>query len=317
MTSITIPNSVNGIGNQAFYGCTNLSSIIIPSSVYYIGKGAFLFCSSLTSITIPESVTSIGSGTFAYCTSLASVTIPQSVTSIGGDNIYGGAFGGCTSLTTIIIPNSVTSIGNQAFLGCDNLKTVKIGSGMKSIGNYAFMNCQELTDVYCFPENVPSTNSDVFKNSFIEYATLHVPASSMEIYRTREPWKSFKEIKSLTDEDIPVTPDPEKCATPTIAFVDGELVFSCETEGVEYVSEVSSAETKKYYDNKVKIGGTYTITVYATKAGWENSDVATLEFTIGAGGEVCDVNKDGAVDVADIATIIEEMAARARVAREE
>ena len=138
----------------------------------------------------------------------------------------------------------------------------------------------------------------------------------MEVYRAREPWKSFKEIKSLTDEDIPVTPDPEKCATPTIAFLDGELVFSCETEGVEYVSEVTSAETKKYYDNKVKIGGTYIVTVYATKAGWENSDVATLEFTLGAGGEVCDVNKDGVVDVADIATIISKMASGARVQEE-
>ena len=101
-----------------------------------------------------------------------------------------------------------------------------------------------------------------------------------------------------------------KCATPTIAFVDGELVFSCETEGVEYVSEVTSAETKKYYDSKVKIGGKYKVTVYATKPGFENSDAATLEFTLGAGGEVCDVNKDGTVDVADIATIIDRMAGK-------
>lgn len=171
-------------------------------------------------------MTSIGSGTFAHCTSLTSITIPKSVTSIGGDDRYGGAFSKCTGLTTIIIPNSVTSIGNQAFLGCDNLKTVKIGSGVKSIGSYAFVDCPELTDVYCFSENVPSTNKDVFRNSFIEYATLHVPVSSMEAYRAREPWKSFKEIKSLTDEDIPITPDPEKCATPTIAFVNGNLVFN-------------------------------------------------------------------------------------------
>ena len=77
---------------------------------------------------------------------------------------------------------------------------------------------------------------------------------------------------------------------------------------MEYVSEVTSAETKKYYDSKVKIGGTYKVTVYATKTGFENSEVATMEFTLGAGGEVCDTNQDGVVDVADIGVIINRMA---------
>ena len=57
----------------------------------------------------------------------------------------------------------------------------------------------------------------------------------------------------------------------------------------------------------------YTVTVYATKAGWENSDEAKLEFSPGIGGKTCDTNGDGTVDVADIATIISEMAARARL----
>ena len=188
---------MNGIGNQAFSGCTSLSSIIIPSSVHYIGNGAFSACRALTSITIPESVTSIGSGTFARCTSLTSITIPQSVTSIGGDNIYGGAFSGCTSLTTIIIPNSVTSIGNQAFLGCDNLKIIKIGSGVRSIGSYAFMNCSKLTDIYCYAVNVPNINTDVFKNSYIEYATLHVSAESVDAYKAANTWKNFKSIVEI------------------------------------------------------------------------------------------------------------------------
>ena len=53
-----------------------------------------------------------------------------------------------------------------------------------------------------------------------------------------------------------------------------------------------------------------TVTVYATRQDYDNSDVATLEFTLGAGGEVCDTNKDGVVDVADIATIIDKMAGK-------
>ena len=50
--------------------------------------------------------------------------------------------------------------------------------------------------------------------------------------------------------------------------------------------------------------------------GYDNSDVTTLEFTLGAGGEVCDTNKDGVVDVADISTIISKMASQARMHEE-
>ena len=293
LTSVTIPNSVNEIGNQAFYGCTSLSSIIIPNSVSYIGNGAFLFCNALTSITIPGSVTSISSGTFAYCKNLVSVIIPQSVTFIGGDDRYGGAFGGCTSLTTIIIPNRVTSIGNQAFLGCENLKTVKIGSGMKSIGSYAFMNCPKLADVYCYSENVPSTNSDVFKNSYIQYATLHVPPSSVSLYQQRATWSSFGTIVGDGEGE-----DVTKCATPTISVENGKVKFCCETEGVTYHYNIVSLGSKSGVGNDVELKNSYSVTVYATKENYINSDSVTAEIE-SVGAIKGDVNNDGDVNVAD------------------
>ena len=119
LTSITIPNSVTSIGNSAFEGCSGLTSITIPNSVTSIGYQAFYGCSGLTSITIPNSVTSIGVQAFHGCSGLTSITIPNSVISIGGS-----VFSGCSGLTSIVIPNSVTSIGGYAFLGCNGLKTV-------------------------------------------------------------------------------------------------------------------------------------------------------------------------------------------------
>ena len=64
------------------------------------------------------------------------------------------------------------------------------------------------------------------------------------------------------------------------------------------------------------INGTYKVSVYAIKAGYENSEVATMEFTLGAGGGNFDANGDGKVDVADITAIINEIAAQAKMQEE-
>ena len=137
-----IPNSVTSIGEEAFYGCTGLTSIEIPNSVTSIGDAAFADCIGLTSITIPSSVTSIGSDAFWYCTGLTSITIPNSVTSIGNYTFYG-----CTGLTSITIPESVTSIGSYAFAICSGLTSITIPNSVTSIGIGAFAGCSGLTSI--------------------------------------------------------------------------------------------------------------------------------------------------------------------------
>ena len=74
---VTIPDGVTSIGDNAFYGCSGLTSITIPDSMTSIGEYAFGNCSNLTSITIPTNVTSIGDDAFYFCNSLTAINVSK------------------------------------------------------------------------------------------------------------------------------------------------------------------------------------------------------------------------------------------------
>ena len=176
----------------------------------------------------------------------------------------------------------MTSIGERAFSGCSGLTSVTIGSGVESIGSEAFANCSELIDVYCYAEKVPSTESDAFNGSYPEYITLHVPDASIDSYKATAPWSSFGKIVGLSGEE----PEVEKCATPVVAYAEGKLSFSCDTEGANYVTKLVAEDAKEYYDAEIELSATYNIEVFATKANCENSDIVNVVLVWVENGDV-------------------------------
>ena len=184
----------------------------------------------------------------------------------------------CTRLTSITIPNSVTSIGGWAFQNCSGLTTLTIGNGIKAVDEYAFTNCPNLSDVYCYAENVPSTYTNAFNESYPDFATLHVPDESLLAYEETEPWSEFGTIVGLSGG----TSETPKCATPTISYGGKKLMFVCDTEDVEFVTEIKDADIGKFFDDKISLTATYEISVYATKAGYESSDKATATLVWGS-----------------------------------
>lgn len=134
LTSITIPDGVERIGDAAFLNC-NLTSINIPNSVTKIGTSAFYGCSSLTSLEIPSGVQEIGECAFMSCSSLESIKLPEKMYKIDRHAFYG-----CSSLTSINIPSNVKRIEYGAFSNCISLASIKIPYDTK-IDDDAFRNC--------------------------------------------------------------------------------------------------------------------------------------------------------------------------------
>ena len=185
-----------------------------------------------------------------------------SLTTIG-DN----AFFGCSKLASITLPENIVSIGDYAFASCKALTTFTIPANVSEIGSNAFRACTGLTDVYCLPQEVPTTASNAFYNANIGNATLHVVVSSYNAYKAAMPWKNFKNMLG----DIPAP-----CAVPVISYVEGKLVFTSETEGVKFNSSITCEDIANREDcSEIDLCVTYLVSVYATKEGYTPSETVT------------------------------------------
>ena len=198
-TNLVLRNGTSGIADDAFNGCTGLTSIVIPNSVISIGNGAFGWCTSLVSIEIPNSVTLIDGIAFPFCNNLVNIKvasgnpyydsrdncnaiietasntliagcqnsfIPNSVSSICG------AFWGHSGLTSIVIPNSVTTIDATTFEDCSGLTSIVIPNSVTYLGNDSFCGCTSLTSIV-IPNSI-TFNDHAFADEHINPSTLMI-----------------------------------------------------------------------------------------------------------------------------------------------
>ena len=201
LSEINIPNSVSFIKSSTFNGCKSLKSIKLPQGIQWITYACFAN-SGLQSISIPNGVNCIEQRAFSMCKDLEDVIIPNSVKSIGE---Y--AFENCDALKTIKIPKSIETLNDNVFQDCSNLQTVYLPGTLKSIGG-SFYSCSKISDVYCFAEEVPITDSyNFYFPSIDNNTTLHVPTQSIDKYKSASGWSRFTKIVALTEEDLKIYDD--------------------------------------------------------------------------------------------------------------
>ena len=114
---------------------------------------------------------------------------------------------------------------------CSNLTTLFLNKGIEKLYSLAFGDCENLIDVY-FYSVIPLQSSlvtsffldeNLFQNSHIEYATLHVPAGSVDRYKSAKVWKDFGKIVPLTDEETDIkTTENESITTSNYFLLNGQ-----------------------------------------------------------------------------------------------
>ena len=114
--NVSVPDTVEVIGESAFENNNNIELVVLPNSVKRIEKYAFWGCNNLDTVVLGKGLSEVGDYAFAGCKGLEQMTIPSNVKSIGIQ-----AFGDCVNLKDISIPPETISIHETAFDGCYQL----------------------------------------------------------------------------------------------------------------------------------------------------------------------------------------------------
>lgn len=146
--SLEVPEGVREIGPYAFSGCFTLTGCTLPESLETVGEGAFFVCPMLQRIELPAGVREIGPYAFASCFFLQEAVLPDALEVLMPYTFYM-----CGGLTELQLPEGLREIGDSALQGCDGLTGIAIPGGVESIGDRAFDSCRGLTEVE-IPEGV-------------------------------------------------------------------------------------------------------------------------------------------------------------------
>ncbi|MBQ8824985.1 MAG: leucine-rich repeat domain-containing protein [Ruminococcus sp.] len=177
--TVTIPSSLEEIGDNAFFDCTSIKEFIVDekNENFYTDETGVLFrksdncliafppASDATSYTVPDGVTEIHGGAMAKCNNLKEITLPDGLVYIDD---WAFAY---NTFSKIDIPDSVAEICDYSFAYCENVTSWKLPESLVYIGNAAFANCTGMKEVV-IPSHVTSVGMAAFVGTGLTEVTI-------------------------------------------------------------------------------------------------------------------------------------------------
>lgn len=140
--SVSLPDSVERIGNSLFENSKNLQRVKLPAMITELPPYLFAGCSSLNKITMPNQLNGFSEGLFYGCSSLEEIPFRLGITELP-ENV----FAGCSSIKSIVLPNSITKICSGAFANCTSLESIVLPENLISIADDAFAGCEKIRTI--------------------------------------------------------------------------------------------------------------------------------------------------------------------------
>ena len=186
------------IGENAFYQCSSITSLTIPDSVQSIGVEAFYELGNLKYLTMSGVLDTTGwlSTSYSDRYQLETLTLTGQYVCEGVKNTYNwgddwrsipgrnakkvilsegitaisnGAFSNCSKIEQVVFPSSLKAIGEYAFDDCRSIKQIDFPANLQAIGKRAFSNCSNLTGI-----NLPSSIETLGEECFYSCGKLQV-----------------------------------------------------------------------------------------------------------------------------------------------
>ena len=278
--SVTLPSSLEYIGENNFNNFTKLETVTIPdnSKLKYIYKSAFEKCTSLKNINLPEGLESIYSRAFISCSNLTNLTLPSTLTRIDEIAFSNGPRFKNNELT---IPKGVTTITSRSFNNIKDLKTINVEDGVTKIEYFAFSDNDSLTRIN-LPSSIKSVGAFACKSYNEEkYATCDIyvdkykgsiDCSSNWGTTGTIHWKA-RDFKNTTDNTVVISDVADQTYT-------GSLIAPNVTVTCNDVELVKNTDYTVSYSNNKNVG---TATISITGIG-DYTGTITKKFNIVARG---------------------------------
>ncbi len=206
LKSITIPDNVQAIGNNAFAYQDSLKHVTMGAELDSIASYAFHYCTSLEEVVLPDKVTYVGDDAFAYCGKIKEVTVGEGVTYLGSD-----VFEFCTSIKRVNYNAKGSETGKlfgfaSVFQFADSLELVTIGSNVENIPDGLFKSnkCKNLVSFAKVPPRCDNTDTVTSGLAGFDKDScwLIVPEDAEIMYANTTPtyslWKKFKKRREMT-----------------------------------------------------------------------------------------------------------------------
>ena len=274
--SVTLPSSLESIGENNFSNFTKLETVTIPdnSKLKYIYTRAFERCTSLKSINLPQGLESIYSRAFYTCSNLTNLKLPSTLTRIDELAFSNGPRFKNNELT---VPKGVTTIKSRSIYNINDLKTINVENGVTKIEKYAFADNDSLKNVY-LPASI--TSIDVLACKSYNYEKYSACDIYIDKYKDSIPcysnwgtdgtiyWKT-RDFKNTTDNTVVISDVADQ--TYTGSLIAPNITVSCND-----VELVKNTDYTVSYSNNKNVG---TATISITGIG-DYTGTITKNFNI-------------------------------------